>query len=74
MARLYTQASRLSAKDLLTIWDSATPNEQAVLVKVLQNRRKKYLDKANKEMSPAQRASDPTYQRMVNIIPGAPIF
>jgi hypothetical protein len=74
MANFYTRASRLPMPEFLKIWDAATPNEQAVLTKLLIKKRTTYNSRIMKELTPAERASDPTYNRLKTMFPGAPVF
>jgi hypothetical protein len=74
MAQLYSQAARLPTPDFLKIWDAATPNEQSVLAKLLIKKRTAYNSKVLKEMTPAQRTADPTYNRLKTMFPGQMVF
>jgi hypothetical protein len=74
MAGLYTRSSRLPMPDFMKIWDAATPNEHAVLSKLLIKKRNNYNRMVMKDMTPAQRMNDPTYNRLKALFPGQPIF
>lgn len=63
-AQLLIRASRLAAPDLLKIWDLSTPSEKVVLSKTMANAKTKYINRAVKEMTPAQRQDDPTVKRL----------
>jgi hypothetical protein len=63
-AQLLIRASRLSAPDLLKIWDLSTPSEKVVLSKTMTNAKTKYINSAVKNLTPAQRQDDPTIKRL----------
>jgi len=73
-ARLYMRASRLPMPDFLQVWDLATNKEKVALTDLLMKKRKTYYRKVFTEMPPAQRLSDPTYRRLLQMFPQEPAF
>jgi hypothetical protein len=73
-ARLYAHVSRLPMKDTLAVWDKATSEEKAMLSKLLIKKQMNYMKKAAKEMSPAEKAADPVYQRLRRMFPQSAPF
>lgn len=70
MARLYAHATRLPMSDLITVWEHAGNEEKAALAKLLLKKKTAYLKKVYKEMSPAERQSDKTYNWIKRTFPG----
>jgi hypothetical protein len=68
IARLYTRASHLPAKEFLEVWDTANLTEQRALQPLLFQNQKKYLRKSAKDLTPEQRQQDPVFQRFLNMI------
>ena len=67
IAHLYTRASRLPAKEFLDVWDTSNITERKALQPLLLQTQKKYLRKATKDMTPAERQADPVFQRFLNM-------
>jgi hypothetical protein len=72
MAALYTRSSRLPAKEFLDVWDQSNPREKAALAPLMSQVQRRYLNKAKKDMTPTERAKDPVFQRLLNMIPQSP--
>ena len=77
VASLYMRASRLPAKEFLDLWDVSNPSEKAALVPLMKQTQKRYLStrsnpKSNNYETPQDRAKDPVFQRMLNMIPQTP--
>jgi small-conductance mechanosensitive channel len=72
VARLYSRAARLPAKEFLDVWDTANTTEQRALQPLLFQVQKKYLNKAKKDMTPVERQQDPTFQRFLNMVGSPP--
>jgi hypothetical protein len=68
MASLYTRASRLPAKEYMDLFDTMNPREKTALIPLTQAVMKKYTTKAMKDMTPSERAKDPTLQRILNMM------
>ena len=71
MASLYTRAARLPAKEYLQLLDTMNPAEKTALTPLTLQVQKKYLAKSKKEMTPTERQNDPTFQRLLRMIPGS---
>ncbi len=71
-ARLYTRSIHLPIKDLLQVWDVATPPEKAGLEKLLMKKRAAYLKTANENETLAERQHDPVYKRLRDLYPNEP--
>src|SRR6185312_4611872 len=69
MASLYLRANKLPMKDFLSVYDAATLEEKAALAKLLIKKKNAFFKNAGKNMTPAQRRSDPTYQRLSRMFP-----
>jgi hypothetical protein len=69
MASLYTRAARLPAAEYLKLYDVLNPQEKAALATLTLQVQKRYLNKVKKEMTPAERAKDPTFNRFMRMIP-----
>jgi len=72
VAHLYSRAARLPAKEFLDVWDTANLTEQKALYPLMLQTQKKYLRKATKDMTPAERQADPTFQRLLKMAMGSP--
>lgn len=73
-AALYTRASRLPTKELLEVYDLATPSEKQVLSKLVVDAKRKYVKKSLTDMTPSERMADPTLKKLMNMFPQAPAF
>jgi hypothetical protein len=69
MASLYTRASRLPAKEFLSLWDTANPRERTALIPLMTQVQRRYLNKAKKDETPQERQRDPVFQRLLSMIP-----
>jgi len=67
-ASLYTRASRLPAAEYFKLFDQMNPSEKTALIPLTQSVMKKYTAKAMKDMTPSERAKDPTLQRILNMM------
>jgi len=72
MASMYTRASRLPATQYLQLYDQMNSSERAAMVPLTLSVRRKYLNKAKKDMTPTERAQDPTFNRLLNMVPNQP--
>lgn len=68
-ADFFSKASRLDPASMLQVYDAATDNEKQVMVPLMDKARKSIFKKAMKEMTPKERASNPTYQRFRQMYP-----
>lgn len=69
LARLYSRASRLPMRDFLQVYDLADNDEKMSLVKLLLKKKAAYFKTAAKDLTPQERQSDPTYQRLRKLFP-----
>lgn len=69
MARLYMRASKLPMADFLKVWDLSGNDEKVALTRLLLKKKTTYFKNALKTMTPQQRQSDPTYQRLRALFP-----
>jgi len=72
LASLYTRASRLPAKEYLDLYDQMNPTEKTALIPLTQQVQRRYLTKAKKDMTPQERAQDPTFQRLLRMVQQPP--
>jgi hypothetical protein len=68
MASLYTRASRLPAAEFFKLFDTMNNSEKTALIPLTQQVMKRYTAKAMKDMTPSERAKDPTLQRILNMM------
>jgi hypothetical protein len=73
-ARLYSMASRAAMPDFLRIYSAATPEEKHALVKLLVMKRKAYVKHVVTDLTPAERAADPTLRTLQRMFPTQPLF
>ena len=73
MASLYARASRLPAKEYLDLLDQMNPREKAALAKLTIQMQKRYLNKAKKDLTPEERATDPVFQKYLRMLPQQPL-
>jgi hypothetical protein len=74
-ARLYTRSNRLPVKELLQVYDVATPQEKKLLLPILQEKGKAYVKKALTSMIKKDREADPTYNRLLrDLSPHMPLW
>jgi hypothetical protein len=69
MAKLYLRASRLPMSDFLLTWDLATAGEKTALTRLMLKKKQSYFKKVFTEMTPEQRRTDPTYQKLRRLFP-----
>jgi len=74
MARLWMQGTRLPMPEFLRVYDLGTSEEKAALTQLLIKKRQSYYKKIYTEMTPEQRAVDPTYRRLQQMFPKAVPF
>jgi hypothetical protein len=72
LAALYSRASRLPAKEYLDLLDVMNNSEKAALAPLTLKVQKRYLNASKKNMTPEERAKDPTFQRFLSLIPMRP--
>lgn len=72
--QLYLRANKLPMKNLLAVWDSATPTEQRVLAPILQKKVPAYFRTVQTKMTPAEIKNDPVFTQLRARWPGVPIF
>jgi len=63
-ARMVSTVNRMDMADALQVWELATPRERTAMTKVMTGKKKRYMQKAYKDMSPEERAKDPTFLRI----------
>lgn len=68
MATLYRRSMRLSAPELVQVWDKAQEDEKQALQPLMQKAAKAYYKKMLEE-SPESRMADPTYKKLRAIFP-----
>jgi len=64
VARLYMQSSRLPMRQFMEIWDLATSDEKVALTPLMLKKKNEYFKKAFTDMTPAERANDPIFNRL----------
>jgi hypothetical protein len=69
LANLYTRAKRLPLRDFMQVWALADNNEKGAIAPLLLKKKQAYMKKAIKEMTPQERAEDPTYNQMRSMFP-----
>jgi hypothetical protein len=62
MAQLYRMCSHLGLPELLQVWSLMSDHEKAAMSDMLSKKKKAYKKRAEKNMTPAERRQDPTYQ------------
>jgi hypothetical protein len=68
-ASLYTRAARLPAPEYLQLLDQANLTEKQALIPLTKQVFRKYVTKAKKDLTPQERAADPTFQRIMRSLP-----
>ena len=68
-ASLYTRASRLPAPEYFQLYDLLNPSEKQAMIPLTKQVMKKYVTKAVKDLTPAERAADPTFRRIMRSLP-----
>jgi hypothetical protein len=69
VASLYTRASRLPGPEYLQLYDLLNPSEKTALLPLTLQTRKRYINKAMKDLRPEERLKDPTFVRFLNMAP-----
>jgi hypothetical protein len=69
MAQLVSRSSRLPTKDLLDVYDLATPSERAALIPIVTKSNRDYTKRSMKDQTPSERAQDPTLKRLHAMFP-----
>jgi hypothetical protein len=69
LASLYVRASRLPAPQYLQVFDTMNTSEKTALLPLTLKVRKQYIAKAMKEERPEERLKDPTFLRLLNLVP-----
>ena len=68
-ASLYARASRLPAQEYFTLFDQMNPSEKTALLPLTKQIMKRYVSKASKDMRPDERARDPLFRRILQMLP-----
>ena len=68
-ASLYTRASRLPAPEYFQLYDLLNPTEKQAMIPLTKQVMKKYVAKAVKDLTPSERAADPTFRRIMRSLP-----
>jgi hypothetical protein len=66
LSPMEARASRLPMADLLSVYDVATAQEQAVLSKIILKRRVSFLKEQRQNLSRNEQETDPTFQRVLH--------
>ena len=68
-ASLYARASRLPAQEFFSLYDQMNPAEKTALLPLTKQVMRKYINKMSKDLTPDERAKDPTFQRIMRMLP-----
>jgi hypothetical protein len=69
MARFIARVDRLPIKDLLEVWEAATPSEREAMTRGLIAKKNSYFKRSATEMTPEVRKNDPTLKKLAAMFP-----
>jgi hypothetical protein len=71
MSLLYSRMARLPAPEFLQVWDQLGITEKGRLVPLARKVFLRYINKSKKDMTPIERQKDPTFARIMRVLPEA---